>query len=100
MTKEIRYQDKPWLANYEEGVPEKIEYENICLPAMLERSAAEYPENTALLFEGYKVSYRKLNDLANRFSAFLNELFLTVFPRTAASISEMFLTTSVLGSLW
>lgn len=74
MTKEIRYQDKPWLANYEKGVPEKIEYEDICLPAMLERSAAEYPDNIALLFEGYKVSYKKLNNLVNRFSAFLNEL--------------------------
>ena len=52
MTTEITYQDKPWLANYEKGVPEKIDYEEICLPAILERTARRFPDKMALLFLG------------------------------------------------
>jgi long-chain acyl-CoA synthetase len=72
VTTEIKYKEKPWLANYEKGVPEKIVYEEICLPAILERSADKYPEKMALLFQGYKVTYRQLNDMVNRFASCLD----------------------------
>ena len=52
MTEEIRYQDKPWLANYEEGISEKVEYEQTCLPEFLERTVEKFPGNTALIFQG------------------------------------------------
>jgi len=68
------YQDKPWLSFYEQGVPEHVDYEEICLPALLERSVTQYPDNTALLFQGYQVSYRKLGDMVNRFASFLSGL--------------------------
>jgi long-chain acyl-CoA synthetase len=71
--KEIRYQDKPWLARYEKGVPEKAAYENICLPGFLERSAEEFPDKPALIFQGYSMNYRKLNETVNRFAACLND---------------------------
>ncbi|MFH2219790.1 MAG: long-chain fatty acid--CoA ligase [Pseudomonadota bacterium] len=73
MTAEIKYQDKPWLANYEKGVPEKIEFEEICLPDILERTAGEFPENMALLFQGYTVTFRQLNEMVNRFSGVLTD---------------------------
>ncbi len=72
MTTEIKYKDKPWLANYEKGVPEKIDYEEICLPAILERSGDKFPEKVALLFQGYKITYRQLNDMVNRFASCLD----------------------------
>jgi len=72
VTKEIKYEDKPWVSSYEEGVPEKIEYEEICLPAILERTAGIFPDKMALLFQGYKITYRQLNDMVNRFAACLN----------------------------
>jgi hypothetical protein len=34
MADKIRYEDKPWLKSYEKGVPETIQYEEICLPDM------------------------------------------------------------------
>lgn len=73
MTKEIRYQDKPWLASYEKGTPEKIEYEEKCLPEYLERTVSEFPDKMALLFQGYKITYRELNDMVNRFATCLND---------------------------
>ncbi|MDL1984901.1 MAG: AMP-binding protein, partial [Deltaproteobacteria bacterium] len=71
MGKEIRYQDKPWLNQYEKGVSEKIEFEETFLHEFLERSAGKSPDKTALIFQGYNVTYRELNDMANRFAACL-----------------------------
>ena len=73
MTTNVSYESKPWLANYEKGVPEHLDYEEICLPDILERSASRFPENMALLFQGYKVTFRQLNDMVNRFVACLYE---------------------------
>jgi long-chain acyl-CoA synthetase len=72
VTKEIKYEDKPWISSYEEGVPEKIEYEEICLPAILEKTAGMFPDKMALIFQGYKITFRQLNDMVNRFAACLH----------------------------
>ena len=72
MTPSSPYADKPWLASYETGVPAQITYENVCLPAFLERSAAEFPETMALLFQGYQVNYRQLKEMVDRFAAGLH----------------------------
>ncbi|MDO9111626.1 MAG: long-chain fatty acid--CoA ligase, partial [Desulfatirhabdiaceae bacterium] len=72
MTASVNYQDKPWLKHYEKGIPETIQFEEICIPSFLERSAKEFPDHTALLFQGFKVTYRQLNDMVNRFSACLS----------------------------
>ena len=74
MTTEIRYEDKCWLSSYEKGVPEKIDYENICLPKILERTAGKFPNKMALLFEGYKMTYRELIDMVNCFAQALHSL--------------------------
>ena len=71
MTTEIKYADKPWIAHYEKGVREHLEYEEACLPEFLERSAGDFPDNMALLFQGYQVSYRRLKEMVDRFAAVL-----------------------------
>ena len=73
MTKEIRYEDKPWLEFYEKGVPEKIDYENICLPDILTRTAGQFPDHMALLFQGYQMSYRELAGMVDRFATCLDD---------------------------
>jgi len=73
MTTQSRYSEKPWLAHYEEGVPESLKYEEICLPDILERSAREFPDNMALLFQGYTVTFRELNEMVKRFATCLND---------------------------
>ena len=73
MTTAIKYEDKPWLTSYEKGVPQKVDYEEITLPAILEQSADQFPEKMAVLFQGYKITFRQLNDMVNRFAACLHE---------------------------
>ncbi len=65
------YRDKPWLKAYEKGVPEHIAYEDICLPQFLSRTAAAFPEKTALIFQGYRVTFQELQEMVNRFASCL-----------------------------
>ncbi len=68
------YDKKPWLNQYENGVPSEIFFENSLLPDYLERSARCFPDKSALNFEGYRVTYRELNRMVEKFSAHLYSL--------------------------
>ena len=74
MTSKSSYHDHPWVTSYEQGVPKKVAYEEACLPTFLERSASRFPDNMALLFQGYQMTYRQLNQMVNRFAAVLTDL--------------------------
>ncbi len=71
MAGESIYQSKPWLKSYEKGVPEAIRYEEICMPDILDRTAKQFPEKTALIFQGFTLSFRQLKDMVDRFAACL-----------------------------
>ena len=73
MAEKIRYQDKPWLKFYEKGVPEKISYEEICMPDILDRTAKEFADKTALIFQGYKLTYRQFKEMVDKFAACLSD---------------------------
>jgi long-chain acyl-CoA synthetase len=63
-----------WLNHYENGVPHEISLTNALLPDILEMNAQRFPNNSALNFEGYSVTYKKLNSMVDRFSAHLYAL--------------------------
>ena len=65
------YYKKPWLKSYEKGVPERIEYEEITMPDILDRSAKQFPDRPALVFQGYTMTYAQLKDMVDRFAACL-----------------------------
>jgi len=67
----IGYQDKPWLKSYEPGVPENIAYEEIALPDILKGVAVQFPDQAALLFQGYTMSYREFDEQVDCFAGFL-----------------------------
>jgi long-chain acyl-CoA synthetase len=67
----INYQDKPWLKSYQKGVPEKINYEEICLPEILERTTAQFPGKDALIFMGYKINFAQFKDMVDKFATCL-----------------------------
>ncbi len=73
MTEELKYQDKPWLSNYEKDVPDNVDFEETCLPVFLDRAADEFPDNMALSFQGYSITYRELKKMVDRFAACLND---------------------------
>ena len=63
--------ERPWLKFYEKGVPANVEYEEICLPDILDRSAQMFPDTMALLFQGYQVTYAELKEMVDRFATLL-----------------------------
>lgn len=65
-------QQKPWTKFYDEGVPVNLQYEETCLPDFLEKSARNFPNQMALLFQGYKVTYGRLREMVDCFAAALD----------------------------
>lgn len=63
------YGEKPWLKSYDEGVPHSIDLPNVPVHKLLEDTAQHYPDRTALIFKGHKISYRELNELADGIAA-------------------------------
>ena len=60
--------ERPWLENYEEGVPYTVGVPNIPLHHLLRSAVRRFPTRPAIFFEGSRISYRRLNHEANRFA--------------------------------
>ncbi len=60
--------ERPWLAQYDAGVPHEIEIPDVPVTALFDRTVTDYPQNVAVLFYGYRVPYRELRDLVHRFA--------------------------------
>ncbi|MDI9570829.1 MAG: AMP-binding protein, partial [Pseudomonadota bacterium] len=71
MAEESIYMKKPWLKSYETGVPTTLTYEDICLPDILDRTAREFAERPALVFQGTTINFRELKDMVDRFATCL-----------------------------
>jgi long-chain acyl-CoA synthetase len=59
---------RPWLAHYEAGVPHTIGIPRIPVQHLLRSAVRRFPLRTALLFEGARLSFRRLNRESNRFA--------------------------------
>lgn len=63
--------EKIWLTSYAEGIPAEIDFEKVTLAEGLTRTAKRFPNNTALIFQSTKISYRELDDMVSRFAGAL-----------------------------
>ncbi len=63
----------PWLGHYDEGVPASIEYEDIALYTYLDRAAQSHPNRTAVIFKNLRISYKKLQTMAEVLAANLRK---------------------------
>lgn len=72
---------KPWLAQYDEGVPASIDYPRIPLDKWLRDSAAKHPNHPATIFGAAvgsrimdaTISYAELDAAVDRFAASLQD---------------------------
>jgi long-chain acyl-CoA synthetase len=65
--------EKPWLAQYDAGVPPEMEIPAITLDQLLTDATKNYPDQTALVFFNNKISYRELDALADQFAVALQQ---------------------------
>lgn len=63
--------EKIWLKSYASGVPAELNFEKINPSDALTRTAERFPNNTALIFQGAKITYRQLDDMVSRFASAL-----------------------------
>ncbi|WP_456477954.1 AMP-binding protein, partial [Geoglobus ahangari] len=73
---EIRPEEinRVWLKFYDEWVRDSLEYPEVPLYALLENTAKEKPDATAVVFFGKEITFRELDEASNRLAAFLKEL--------------------------
>ncbi len=62
---------KVWTNSYEKGVSAQLEYQDMLVPQYLEESVKNFPDNPALIFQGYTLTFKELNDMVGRFAAAL-----------------------------
>jgi len=66
--------NRPWLANYDKGVPQTIEYPKAPLFYFLEEAARKYPDRACTIFKGAVISYKEMNEQTDKMAAALVEL--------------------------
>src|SRR5690606_21909387 len=67
--------ERPWLANYPEGIPSEIdadEYNSI--PALLQEAIDKYRDQPAFSNMGVSITYGELDALSNQFASYLLEV--------------------------
>jgi long-chain acyl-CoA synthetase len=80
-----------WEAAYDAGVPRRLTYPRLPLHALLEQTTRDHPDTPATVFGGAvagrcldaSLSYRQIDDLADRFAAGLQELGVRKGDRVA-----------------
>jgi long-chain acyl-CoA synthetase len=61
----------PWLSHYEENIPYTVAVPRVPLHQLLRSAARRFPRRTALVYEGGRIPYLRLNQEVNRFANFL-----------------------------
>lgn len=67
------YGKKIWTESYAQGIPKHVDYQDILITQYLEQSVNGFPDNPALIFQGYTLTYTQLNDIVCRFAAALKK---------------------------
>lgn len=66
--------ERPWLPHYDKGIPYTIATPNIALHQFLRSATSRFPRQTALIFEGKRISYSQLQQDVIRFTNALQNL--------------------------
>jgi len=74
---------KPWHKNWPEKVAQSIQYPDVPLHELLTRTARLYPNNTAIVFYGKKITYKELDVLTDKFATALNDMGIKKDDRVA-----------------
>ncbi|MFA5874144.1 MAG: AMP-binding protein, partial [Anaerolineales bacterium] len=61
----------PWLAHYDKGVPQTINYPSVPIFHFLEESARKYPDQPCTIFKGAAISFREMDSITDKLAAAL-----------------------------
>lgn len=80
---------RPWLRSYEEGVPAHIDIPDYPLTWLLDNAAQHYPDNTAIIYYGHKMTYAHLSKLADQFAVGLQKIGMKKGDRVAIALPNI-----------
>ncbi len=63
-----------WMKNWPEETPRHIDYEEITLGQLLRNIAEKYPDSDAIWFEGFKMTYKELDEATDQFATGLSKM--------------------------
>lgn len=66
--------ERPWLKQYDKGVPFTIEYPPVTLFHFLEEAAQKHPDTPCTIFKGAKISYKEMDEITDRLAGALAKL--------------------------
>jgi long-chain acyl-CoA synthetase len=81
--------DRPWVKAYERGVPPTLTYPATPLQQFLSASVGRFPSRPALRFYGRPVTYRELDQAANRFANALAQFGVRKGDRVAVMLPNL-----------
>ncbi|MBA2287225.1 MAG: long-chain fatty acid--CoA ligase [Ktedonobacteraceae bacterium] len=80
---------RPWLAHYEQGVPAELVIPEQPLTWLLDQTVATYPNQTAFIYYGTKMTYARFSALTYRFAAELQRLGVRKGDRVAIALPNI-----------
>ena len=80
---------KPWFKSWPAQVPKHIEYPNVPLQEIFQKSAKEFPQKTAIVFGEREISYAQLDLLSNQFANSLVKLGIKKGDRVAVFLPNI-----------
>lgn len=81
--------ERPWVRHYDRGVPVGCTYPDCTLPDLLRVSVTKFPNTTALLFYGHRITFLELYDLATRFAVYLHTIGVRPGDRVAIMLPNI-----------
>ena len=75
--------NKPWFKSWPPQVPKQIEYPKVPLQEILQKSAKDFPQKTAIVFDEREITYAQLDLLSNQFANSLVKLGVKKGDRAA-----------------
>src|SRR6266571_3260897 len=79
----------PWVRHYEQGVPSHITVPDCSLTWLLDSTASRYPDHTAFIYYGTKLTYTQLACYADRFARELQRLGVQKGDRVAIALPNI-----------
>jgi long-chain acyl-CoA synthetase len=80
---------RPWIRQYEPGVPAILALPEQPLTWLLDAAASRHPSQTAFIYFGTKISYAQFSGYANRFAAALQRLGIQKGDRVAIALPNI-----------
>ncbi|MCB9897169.1 MAG: long-chain fatty acid--CoA ligase [Planctomycetes bacterium] len=82
-------ENRRWHAQYDEGVPPSLAYEEVVLGDVVARAAARWPTRDALVFLNCRMTYARLADQVDRLATALTRLGVRAGSKVAVHLPNM-----------